>query len=345
MNLIEDSKNLEREYAQILLAYIKKRIGDKMVYTKSKKLITGLFMLLFATVILSGCSAEESAAAEEDGRLNVVTTIGMIRDVVENIGGDLVEATELMGPGVDPHYYTPTQGDMRILENADLILYNGLHLEADMETALENLGEQQPVVAVTRDIPESDLLLAEEDDEEEFDPHVWFNVQHWITVTETIRDVLIEHDEENADVFKENAANYIAQLEELDSYIREQIATIPEESRVLVTAHDAFQYFGEAYGMEVKGLQGLNTAAEFSTTDVTTLRDYLIERDIRAVFIESSVPARGIEAVIEGAGELGHEVVIGGELLSDAMGEEGTEEGTYIGMIRHNVRIIVEALR
>lgn len=315
-----------------------------MIFLKRGKIIAGLFMMMFTILVFSGCSSDESAAAEE-GRLNVVTTTGMIRDVVENIGGDYVEATELMGPGVDPHYYTASQGDMRALENADLILYNGLHLEANMENVLEGLGRQQTVVAVTRDIQEADLLLAEEDEDEEFDPHVWFDVQLWITVTETIRDVLMEMDEENAEVFMENAANYIAELEELDAYVREQIATIAEESRVLVTAHDAFNYFGEAYGMEVFGLQGLNTAAEFSTNDVVTLRDYLIERNISAVFIESSVPTRGIEAVIEGASELGHEVQIGGELLSDALGEEGTDASTYIGMIRHNVDTIVNALK
>lgn len=302
-----------------------------------------MVMAILGVSLTVGCSSNE-VEDKEGSVLNITTTIGMIADIVTNIGGDLVAVEALMGPGVDPHYYIATQGDIRKLEEADIIFYNGLYLEEGMEEILEQLGEQQPVIAVTRDI-DRNVLLMDEEDLDEFDPHVWFNVEHWMTVTETILEILIEHDEENAAIYTTNANAYLNELEALHQEILEELAQIPQERRFLVTAHDAFGYFGEAYGIEVIGLQGLNTASEFGAKDVTELRDFLIDHNITSVFLESSVPPRGIEAVIEGARELGHEVEIGGELFSDAMGEIGTEEGTYMGMIRYNVNLIVEALK
>ena len=305
-------------------------------------------VLTLGVMLTVGCSGNEADDKETekkvDGVLTITTTTGMIADVVSNIGGDLVAVEALMGPGVDPHYYIATQGDIRKLEEADIVFYNGLYLEEGMEEILEQLAEQQPVIAVTRDI-DRDVLLMDEEDLDEYDPHVWFNVQHWITVSETILEALIEHDEANADIFAANADVYLKELEAFHQEIIEEMAQIPVERRFLVTAHDAFGYFGEAYGIEVIGLQGLNTASEFGAKDVTELRDFLIEHNITSIFLESSVPPRGLESVIEGARELGHEVEIGGELFSDAMGEAGTEEGTYMGMIRHNVQLIVEALK
>jgi len=302
-----------------------------------------MVMAILGVSLTVGCSSNE-VDDKEGSVLNITTTIGMIADIVTNIGGDLVTVEALMGPGVDPHYYIATQGDIRKLEEADIIFYNGLYLEEGMEEILEQLGEQQPVIAVTRDI-DRNVLLMDEEDLDEFDPHVWFNVEHWMTVTETILEILIEHDEENAAIYKTNADEYLNELEALHQEILEELAQIPQERRFLVTAHDAFGYFGEAYGIEVIGLQGLNTASEFGAKDVTELRDFLIDHNITSVFLESSVPPRGIEAVIEGARELGHEVEVGGELFSDAMGEIGTEEGTYMGMMRYNVNLIVEALK
>ena len=276
--------------------------------------------------------------------MKVTATIGMVADVAKQVGGDRVEVTGLMKAGVDPHLYKASQGDIKRLEQADLILYNGLHLEGKMAEVLEKLGKKKAVVAVSRDIDPS-RLRASDDGSTEHDPHIWFDVQHWMSVTGTIADELAKADPEHAGEYKDRAAGYLKQLQELHEYAKQQIATIPESGRVLVTAHDAFQYFGAAYGIEVKGLQGISTASEAGAKDVSSLRDYLVERKIKAVFVESSVPKKTIEAVIDGAKQKGHTVVIGGELFSDAMGEEGTPEGTYIGMVRHNVDTIVNALK
>ncbi|RYM05952.1 manganese transporter [Sporolactobacillus sp. THM7-7] len=304
--------------------------------------MTGLLVFSLVLLVMSGCATNGNNASNEGGPLKVTTTVGMITDVVENVGGDHVESVGLMGSGVDPHLYKASQGDIQKLDDADIIFYGGLHLEGKMVEIFEKMNKQKPTIAVTRDIPEKDLRTTEDG---AHDPHVWFNVQHWISTTKTIRDTLIKEDPDHKEDYEKNADTYIAKLEELDQYARTQIATIPKERRVLVTAHDAFGYFGDAYDIEVKGLQGISTASEYGSKDVSTLRDYLVNRKIKAVFVESSVPKRSIEAIVEGAREKGHEVKIGGELFSDAMGKKGTEEGTYIGMVRHNVDTIVSALK
>ncbi|PLR95574.1 manganese transporter [Bacillus sp. T33-2] len=308
------------------------------------KSIKGLFILFISIgVLLAGCSGEQ-AAKSENGKINVTSTIGMIADVVKNVGGEHVNSTGLMKSGVDPHLYKASQGDIKKLDEADMIFYNGLHLEGKMVDIFEKMEKQKPTVAVTKDIPESELMGAS-DGVYAHDPHVWFNVKHWISVTETIANELSKFDPDHEEDYKKNAEEYIAKLEELDQYVIEQVASIPQKSRVLVTAHDAFGYFGEAYGMKVMGLQGISTASEYGSKDVSNLRDYLVDNKIKAVFVESSVPQKAIEAVIEGAKEKGHDVKVGGELYSDAMGEAGTEEGTYVGMVRHNVDTIVKALK
>ncbi|MEH6941795.1 metal ABC transporter solute-binding protein, Zn/Mn family [Bacillus sp. JJ722] len=305
-----------------------------------------LFVLTICLgLVLVGCSNEKSEKKNKtSGKVQVTSTIGMIGDVVRNIGGEHVVSTSLMKTGVDPHLYKATQGDMKKLEDADIIFYNGLHLEGQMVDIFEKMKKNKPTIAVTKKVPE-DTLRAGDGKTTEHDPHLWFNVQYWIKSAEVIRDELIKYDKENEDVYKENAEKYIAELERLDTYAKEQIQSIPEESRILVTAHDAFGYFGDAYGIKVMGLQGMSTQSEVGSKDVSQLRDYLVENKIKAVFVESSVPKTTIEAVIEGAKSKGHDVKIGGELYSDAMGDEGTEEGTYIGMVRHNVDTIVNALK
>lgn len=306
-----------------------------------KRLIWTLVFLTVTMVIMAGCGKSQSAFKEEE-RLHITTTIGMITDVVQEVGGDHVEVIGLMGPGVDPHLYKASQGDISKLEDAEIILYGGLHLEGKMTEIFEKMGKKKTVVPVTRDIPEEQLRLVADGTH---DPHVWFDVKLWMRATETIRDTLIESDPANTADYQSRADAYLAKLEELDKYAKEQIATIPKQGRVMVTAHDAFGYMGDAYDIEVVGLQGISTSAEYGSKDVTELRDMLVERSIKAVFVESSVPKKSIEAVIEGAKKKGHEVVIGGELFSDAMGKAGTTEGTYIGMVRHNVDTIVGALK
>nr|WP_241154420.1 zinc ABC transporter substrate-binding protein [Staphylospora marina] len=287
----------------------------------------------------TGCTGEKK---REDGLIRVTVTTGMIGDIVENVGGKLVSVTTLMGPGVDPHFYKASQGDMEKLADADLVFYNGLHLEGKMVEIFGKMSKQKPVVAVTDGI-DKDLLLKTADNQ--YDPHVWFDVKLWMKAVEQVKSTLVKTDPRHKDDYESQAAEYLKELEELDRYVREQLATIPKERRVLVTAHDAFGYFGRAYDMEVVGLQGISTASEYGLKDVQRLVNLLVDRKIKAVFVESSVSKRSLEAVVQGARTRNHEVTIGGELFSDAMGKRGTPEGTYIGMVKHNVNTIVKALR
>ncbi|MFY0783578.1 zinc ABC transporter substrate-binding protein [Peribacillus simplex] len=298
--------------------------------------------VLAALLILTGCGNDAAERDKGNSKLNVVATTGMIGDLVENIGGKHVEVTSLMGPGVDPHLYKATQGDVKTLDSADMIFYNGVHLEGKMTDIFEMMSKDKPTVAVTEDFKEDQLRKVSAT---EHDPHVWFDVKLWIVAAEAVKKELIATDPDHESSYRENYEEYVLQLEELDKYVQEEINKIPEDQRVLVTAHDAFGYFGQSYGLDVRGLQGINTLSEYGSKDVTDMRNYLVENKIKAIFIESSVPRKAIEAVIQGAGKQGHKVEIGGELFSDAMGERGTEEGTYIGMVRHNTDTIVRALK
>lgn len=316
-----------------------------MLMVKMRSIQRGFITLaaLVLVVILTACSSD--AETSSGGKLQVTATTGMIADVAREVGGAYVDVTGLMGPGVDPHLYKASQGDIRKLEQAKVIFYNGLHLEGKMTDILEKMSSSKLVTAVTETIPIEELHSGKDTGGTEYDPHVWFNVSHWMHAAEAVRDTLVEADPDHAEEYKAQAEAYLAKLKDLDAEVREKILEIPEASRVLVTAHDAFGYFGQAYGMKVMGLQGISTAAEYGAKDVSELRDYLVDNHIKAVFVESSVPAKAMEAIIAGAAQKGHTVTIGGELFSDAMGAEGTEEGTYIGMIRHNVETIVEALK
>ncbi|WP_227002751.1 metal ABC transporter solute-binding protein, Zn/Mn family [Salicibibacter kimchii] len=312
-----------------------------------------LYLSIFTSLglLLSACSDEESggetsddsASAEGDEPIQVTSTIGQINDIVENVGGEHVDNTGLMGPGIDPHNYETSQGDVEQLDEADIIFWNGLNLEAQMADMLEQMGNEKPVHTLGEEVPDEAIL----EDEEEAgapDPHIWFDPELWAYAVEGVRDSLAELDPENADDYQANADAYIDELEELQAWAEEEIETIDEDSRVLVTAHDAFQYFGDAVGMEVMGLQGISTEAEVGLSDVQGIIDEMIERDINALFSETSVSDSAVDAVIEGAQEQGHEVENGGALYSDAMGEPGTEEGTYTGMYEANINQIVDVL-
>jgi manganese/zinc/iron transport system substrate-binding protein len=291
---------------------------------------------------LSTAAALALPAAAQD-RLSVVATTGMIADAARQVGGELVEVTALMGPRVDPHAYRQTRSDIVATAQADLVLWNGLYLEAQLEEFLLELAETKPVVAVAETIPETQLI-GSEDYEGRFDPHVWMNPNLWSRVVLATRDAMIEVAPEHAESFTANAAAHLEELADLAVYSQTVLASVPAESRVLLTAHDAFNYFGAAYGFEVAGIQGISTESEAGLERIAELVDMLVARDIRAVFVETSVSDRNIRALIEGAAAQGHEVVIGGELFSDAMGEPGTYEGTYLGMIDHNVTVISRAL-
>nr|WP_310502908.1 zinc ABC transporter substrate-binding protein [Paenibacillus qinlingensis] len=294
------------------------------------------------TVTACGTTGKSPTSTEKE--IKVTTTIGMITDIVQNVGSTHVKVTGLMNAGVDPHLYKASQGDIKKLDDAQIIFYNGLHLEGKMVEILEKMGKEKPTVAVSEKIDRK-LLRSGAEMATEYDPHIWFNVKLWMKATEQVRDSLIALDPAHKEDYTKNAAAYLVKLEEIDRYATEQIALIPEASRVLVTAHDAFGYFGDAYHIQVKGLQGISTASEYGSKDVSQLRDFLVEKKIKAVFVESSVPKKSIEAVIQGAKEKGHQIQIGGELFSDAMGTTGTPEGTYVGMVRHNVDTIVKALK
>lgn len=305
---------------------------------------------VIALVLIVGCSKvevnpESMQRTGDENPIEIVTTTGMISDVVQEIGGEEVNVTGLMRPGVDPHLYKASQGDMARLEAAEVIFYNGLHLEGKMTEIFEKLEKRKPTVAVTRNLEPESLRSGQDIQGTEYDPHVWFDVRNWISTAETVRDTLIDFDPDHADLYRQNAEAYISQLNDLDEEVRAQIATIPEQGRVLVTAHDAFGYYGDAYNIKVMGLQGISTAAEYGSKDVAKLRDYLVENKIKAVFVESSIPTKSMEAVIAGAAEIGHQVVIGGELYSDSMGEPGSDADSYIKMVRHNTTTIVEALK
>lgn len=303
-------------------------------------MLTKRSFLAAATAAAVTLSASWAAAQD---RLTVIATTGMIADAAANVGGELVDVTSLMGPGVDPHGYRQTRSDIVALANADLVLWNGLFLEAQMEDFMLGLAEGGTVVAVAETIPPS-LLLNSQDYAGRADPHVWMNVNLWSNVVVAIRDAMIAADPDNAAAYSANADAYLSELSQLATYVVEVLSTVPAESRVVVSAHDAFNYFGNAYGFEPVGIQGISTESEAGLQQIGEMVDLLVARNIGAVFVESSVSDRNIQAVIEGAAARGHDVSIGGEIFSDAMGAPGTYRGTYIGMIDHNATTIAAAL-
>lgn len=305
--------------------------------------ILGTILIIISTVFMLSCEGQNKSKKRSDGRLDIVATIGMIADIAQTVGGHHVNITGLMGPGIDPHLYKATAGDVSRLSDADIIFYNGLHLEAKMAEVLERMSNQVKTVAITDGIDRSRLLTPPEFDGA-YDPHVWFDVTLWKKAVEIIRDTLIEADAKHAESYGRNSKIYLAKLDELHEYVKTQAERIPENQRVIVTAHDAFNYFGRAYGFQVRGLQGISTVTEAGTADIQGLAKFIVQRRIPAMFVETSVSSRNIEAVQAAVTSRGFDVEIGGQLFSDAMGDPGTPEGTYIGMVRHNIDTIVKSL-
>jgi manganese/zinc/iron transport system substrate-binding protein len=297
--------------------------------------------LALTLVILANCATDNKP---DTNKLNIVTTTGMIGDAVKNIVKDSATVSTLMGPGVDPHLYKATYGDVNKLTEADIIFYNGLHLEGKLQEIFKKLAKAKTVVAVSSEINRATLTKIP-GSSESYDPHIWFDVRKWQQCVAYASKTLQEKDTANAAYYKENTRIYMIQLNSLHSFARKRISEIPPAQRVLITAHDAFGYFGKAYEMEVKGLQGISTLSEFGLKDVSELVQLIVSRKIKAVFVESSVPQKSIEAVVEGCKARGHQVKIGGNLYSDAMGNPGTPEGTYIGMVKANIETIVTALK
>jgi manganese/zinc/iron transport system substrate-binding protein len=299
-------------------------------------------------LLLSGCEpgaqstvpvAEQTYAGQ--GPLQITCTTGMVADLVRNIAGERAEVKQLMGAGVDPHLYKSSPSDIAALSSADVVFYSGLHLEGKMTDVLEQLGQSKPVVAVAAKIDEAKLLA----DGGTHDPHVWFDVQLWQQAAQEVARTLIQFDPAEAANYEARAAEYQAKLSELDQYCRDQLATIPAEQRVMITAHDAFRYFGKAYDLEVRGIQGVSTESEAGVKQINALVDFLVARKIKSIFVETSVSDQNVQSLLEGCRAQQHDVKIGGELYSDALGEPGTPTGTYDGMVRHNVNTIVQALK
>lgn len=297
----------------------------------------------FVAAGLAGCSSDKGQK-KETGAMDVVATTGMIADTARVVGGDRVKVTGLMGPGVDPHLYKASAGDVATLSRADIILYNGLHLEGKMSEVFEQMKKRGiRTVAVTDGIDRG-VLISPPEFGGNYDPHVWFDVSLWMSAVGDVRDSFVEADPENAAAYRANAEAYLAELKELDEYVRMKAEQVPESKRVLITAHDAFNYFGRAYGFQVKGLQGISTESEAGTADVQALAAFIVERKIPAIFVETSIPPKYIEAVKAAAESRGFNVKVGGSLYSDALGNPGSSAGTYAGMVRSNIDTITSAL-
>jgi len=300
-----------------------------------------IIIIIAITLSFYGCKN----SSEKSGKLKVVTTTTMLTDLVNNIGGDNIEVDGLMGAGVDPHLYKASEGDVSKLFNADVIFYSGLHLEGKLVEVFEKMEAQQKKTVALGETLNKAELIGSEYFASNYDPHVWFSIQYFKQFAEKVTQVLTEEDPKNAEIYKTNNQIYQEKLSVLETNVKAIIETLPEDKRVLVTAHDAFNYFGKEYGFNVVGLQGISTATEAGVQDVQRLSDFIIENKVKAIFIESSVPRRTIEALQQAVLSKKHEVIIGGSLYSDALGNAGTIEGTYIGMFLYNVNTIVNALK
>lgn len=307
-----------------------------------KKWILLLISIIIVTNLVGYVNSSEIEKDSE--KINIVTTTTILKDIVKNIGGNNVEVKALMGPGVDPHLYKASAGDVEKMMNADLIIFNGLHLEGKMTDIFEQLDQIDMKTLAAANLVDSSKLIESEEFDGNYDPHAWFDVKIWMEVVKVIKDNLVELDYENKEDYISNTEEYKKELEKLDEYVKNRAEEIPDERRVLITAHDAFSYFGKAYDFQVEGLQGISTVAETGTLDVKELADFIAEKEIPAIFIESSVPVKNVEALQAAVRNRGFNVEIGGELFSDSLGDPGTDEGTYIGTVKYNVDTIVNAL-
>ncbi len=300
------------------------------------------YIYILAVIAIVSCKQNQKKATK---KLQVVTTTSMITDLVKIIGGDKIDVQGLMGAGVDPHLYKASEGDVGKLSDADVIFYNGLHLEGKLEDVFENMRHQNKITIAISDVIDRKELIDSELFASNYDPHIWFDISNWEKITGFVITKLSEVNKKNAKIFQENGDKYLVELAELKKEIANSINELPVEKRILVTAHDAFNYFGKAYEFNVVGLQGLSTATEAGVQDVQRMASFIIEHSVKAVFVESSVPKRTVEALQESVKSKGHEIVIGGTLFSDALGDYGTVEGTYIGMYKYNIKVIIDALK
>lgn len=313
-----------------------------------------LFAFTLLLSLLVGCQTKETPAPETTSNqkptekqltypIPIAATVGMVADIVKNVGGEHVAVTQIMGSGVDPHMHKATRDDVQTIMNAEIVFYSGLMLEGKMADTLIKVSRNKPVFAVTELIDQK-TLLEPEDFNGHYDPHLWMDVAAWSECVDAVRNALIEVDPKHLKSYHNNAQKYKIKLNQLHAYGLKSTKSIPENSRILITSHDAFNYFGRAYGLDVQGVQGISTESEAGLKRINELVDMLVKKNIKAVFVESSVSKKNITALIDGAKSQGHDIKIGGELFSDAMGEVGTYEGTYIGMLDHNFTIVTRAL-
>ena len=313
---------------------------------KNFKFIIMFGLMIFALVNCGnkgGDAKDNAQSGNGDKKIKIVTTTTMLADLSRIIGGDKVEVEGLMGEGVDPHLYTASAGDVDKLSKADLIVYGGLHLEGKMTEVFESMEQQKKAILNVGDaIDKSQITMVEGNTP---DPHVWFNTEFWGKEAEALTNKLAEMDAKNADYYKQNYENYKKELAELTEYVKGRINEIPEKSRVLVTAHDAFGYFGKQFGLEVKAIQGVSTDSETGTKNISDLANFIVERDIKAIFVESSVPKKSIEALQEAVKAKGKEIKIGGELYSDSLGDKEHNTESYIKTVKANADTIANALK
>jgi manganese/zinc/iron transport system substrate-binding protein len=307
-----------------------------------KKFLILNFVVLVSIFFLHVMSVKKNDT-NQPKKLTIVATTSMLTNAVGNIVGDLAQVHGLMGCGIDPHLYRARESDVHKLAAADLVIYNGLHLEGKMGQVLEGMSRFTKVVNASNAIDKQHLRTA--DFEQLYDPHIWFDVKLWIAVVRYIQDAIMQIDPEHADIYKKNGDNYITQLEQLHAYVQKRIDELQPHQRILITAHDAFGYFGDAYGFTVVGLQGLSTDSDISTKDIQQLADYIVHKRISTIFVESSIPQRSLVAVQHAVISQGWNVALGDELYSDALGDEHSEAETYIGMVKYNIDIIVDALK
>ncbi|WP_299462549.1 zinc ABC transporter substrate-binding protein [uncultured Gimesia sp.] len=313
-----------------------------------------LFAFALCLSFLAGCQTKETPSSDkatnqpQNGKqlsypIPVAATVGMVADLVKNVGREYVAVTQIMGSGVDPHMHKASRDDVQSIMNADIVFYSGLMLEGKMADTLIKVSRNKPVFAVTELIDQK-TLLEPEDFNGHYDPHVWMDVAAWSQCVDAVKDALSQVDPKHSDVYQKNAADYKKQLAQLHQYGLKTMQSVPEASRILITSHDAFNYFGRAYGLNVQGIQGISTESEAGLKRINELVDMLVAKNIKAVFVESSVSKKNISALIDGVKAQGHDIRIGGELFSDAMGETGTYEGTYVGMLDHNFTTVARAL-
>lgn len=319
------------------------------LFKKKSLLIAALGVV---AIISCGCmvskkvsGAEAGVAESGEARLKVVTTTTMLADLAGRIGGDAVEVKGLMGPGIDPHLYQASAGDVTSMQEADIVVYNGLHLEGKMGDIFASLKGQGRFVICVEDGIDAAMLLGDENNPEIYDPHIWFDAKIWMAAAKHVAAGLETADPDHGAAYQENLNSYLAELDELDRYIKARVEELPEQQRVLVTAHDAFRYFGKAYGFQVMGLQGISTDAEAGTADVSNLAAFIAGNQIKAVFVESSVPPKNIEALRAAVKARGFETAIGGELYSDSLGDKASGADSYILTCKKNIDTIVDALK